>query len=98
MTIWRYRYPLMELEGKYKGKALVKFLDSASRKFDREEVIEETTQLLEKWPSESIELENILPLLSYKFAGNPIYNKKLKDNPKLEVIFKLIRSKVVKCL
>lgn len=64
--IWRFRYSLKD-----NSKALVKFLQSARLTDEKE--LKEVRNLFKQW--QAIELEDALPLLSAKFAANPIYNE-----------------------
>lgn len=45
-----------------------------------------------------IELSDALPLLSIKFAANPIYKEELENNRQLANTYNEIRGKAVKCL
>ena len=50
-------------------------------------------RLFKQWTD--IEMEDALPLLSVKFAANPIYNKLIEENPSLTKHFCDIRKKAI---
>lgn len=67
-VIFRFRYSLVQ-----KPKALSKFLQSA--RLNDEDQRKEAMKLFHSWCP--LEKEDALPLLSLKFAANPIYNQDL---------------------
>jgi len=53
-------------------------------------------RLFRDWPV--LTKEDALPLLSIKFAANPIYNELIQQDKSLTKVFNEIRKKAIKCL
>ncbi len=86
--LWKYRYTLLG-DPAFAETALPKFLKSVNWLKQKEET--EALSLLRVWPE--VNIQNALPLLSFDFCANNVYNKKAIPEG-----FKEIRQFAVKCL
>lgn len=87
--LWHYRYSLMTNK-----RALIKFLMCVEWSKEKEEL--EGISMLKKWAE--IDIEQAIPLLSYLFSANNIYQAPGPAFPNQYQRYNEIRSLAVKCL